>query len=259
MFFQTKKISYIVALSFLLTVNAQGESSSKLITEVISDEQFIEHHRCNKSFAYDVYIAGVHVGDFYRDVSWHHENNQLGAAVNASGNISILWLDSSYKQTSKMIWSSQKKHFITSTFNQKLTGIKAREMFATMSASGLTSSVNLDGEISQYESKASPLYDIDTLGAQIRVNLLKQQTHFTLYRQATDQVKKYIFEVVGIDKLPNTKWGEITAFKVKEVGEYSKMVLWFSPEVDYQMVQAQLDGFISPKLFLKKITHKCVD
>jgi len=223
----------------------------------LSAEEFMLRHQCTKHFDYDVYLAGAHVGHLQRVVRWQKSGSTLSAEVNAKGNIYLLWLESTYQQSSSMVWSPRNNYFITPTFTQKITGIRAREMHAVMSKNGQSSTVNLDDEVSYYKNENQPLYDIDTLGAQIRINLLQDKKAFVLYRQATDQIKKYDFKVVGNETIRHDKWGDLNTIKIKEVGEYSKMVLWFSPELDYQLVKAQLDAFISPMVFLTNFTEQC--
>ena len=226
-------------------------------TKSLSANDFMLRHLCQKSFEYDIYLAGAHVGHFQRVINWKNNNNELSAEVNSTGNIYFLWLESTYKQTSSMFWSPKHNYFITPNFTQKITGLRAREMSVLVSENGLSSTVKLDGEVSQYRSDTSPLYDIDTLGAQIRINLLQDKKAFILYRQATDQIKEYHFKVVGEEVIQHQRWGTLTVIKVREVGEYSKMVLWFSPKLDYQLVKAQLDAFISPMVFLSNFTQQC--
>ena len=238
-------------------IKQEVKSKDTLKSKKLSADEFMLRHQCAKYFYYDVYLAGAHVGHFQREIFWQNNDNIVIAEVNSVGNIHFLWLESTYQQSSSMVWSSKNNYFITPTFTQKITGIRAREMHAVMSKNGQSSTVNLDDEVSYYKNENQPLYDIDTLGAQIRINLLQDKKAFVLYRQATDQIKKYDFKVVANETIHHDKWGDLNTIKIKEVGEYSKMVLWFSSKLDYQLVKAQLDAFISPMVFLSDFNENC--
>lgn len=248
-------------LIFLLGINLLNISLAQKLQKDVSQqpassEEFISLHQCEKEFEYDVFLAGTNVGNFHRVIKWNNTDSKISADAISTGRISIFWLDSTYAQASSMLWLPEHNYFITPNFTQRITGIRAREMAAVTSDEGILSTVNLDGDINIYQNN-SPLYDIDTLGTQIRVNLIQNKKNFILYRQATDQIKKYHFIVAGKEVIHHKKWGELNVIKIKEVGEYNKMVLWFSPKLDYQLVKAKLDGFISPMIFLSKFATQC--
>jgi len=253
-----KKCILCLILFFNILHDSFAHSSPmEVLLPQLPIDEFISYHQCEKKFEYDVYLAGAHVGKFKRIIKWESNNNKISSEVNTSGKVNILWLDSTYKQTSAMIWLPQHNYFMTNSFTQKITGIRAREMDVVMSKNGLAATVELDNKINRYQNDNSPLYDIDTLGAQIRVNLLQGRKEFVLYRQATDQIKKYHFKVAGMETINHETWGDLNVIKIREVGEYSKMILWFSPKLDYQLVKAQLDAFISPLILLSQFSKQC--
>jgi hypothetical protein len=241
----------------LLNISFAQQLQKEVSQKSTSNEEFISHHQCEKKFEYAVFLAGANVGNYHRVIKWNDIDSKISAEVSSAGRISILWLNSTYAQTSSMLWLPQHNYFITPNFTQRITGIRAREMNAVTSNEGTLSTVNLDGEINIYQNNNNPLYDIDTLGAQIRINLLQNKQNFILYRQATDQIKKYHFIVADKEVINHKKWGELNVIKIKEVGKYNKMVLWFSPKLDYQLVKAQLDAFISPMIYLTNFIEKC--
>jgi hypothetical protein len=233
----------------------------------LNTKEFTKLHQCNKNFKYDIYLLGGKVGFLHRKIQWNNESNATNAMVESYGEVSFLWVNSTYQQQSNMQYSRQNNYFLTPSFSQKLTGFKAREMTANMSIDGLSSTVTLNTEVSHYQSKSEnterdketsiPLYDLDTLGAQIRLNILQGNTHFTLLRQASDKVERYKFEIAGNEMINHTDLGKLKAIKVIEAGEHKNTELWFSASHDYQLVKAQLDMMFSPTVLLSSFSIQC--
>ena len=247
----------LVGLTTQLHANVMGSLTAKTISDF---------HQCDKNFEYDVYFLGKKVGYLHRQIKWDNSKPEATKATVASyGEVTFLWLDSTYQQQSAMHYSPQYQHFLTPRFSQKLTGIKSREMVAEISDNGLSSRVTLDAKVSQYQQKNEEdnnkenhaLYDLDTLGAQIRLNLLQGNTRFNLSRQASKKVERYQFEVAEQEVIIHEKWGELTAIKVVEVGEHENIVLWFSSKHDHQLVKAELDMIFSPVVWLSHFSKQC--
>ena len=238
------------------------DASKKVNHNVISTEVFNTFHQCEKKFKYEVYFLQQNVGYLQRTTTWHPpkgiEGKELvGASINSSSEVSFLFLSSTYQQQSEMAYSFEKNAFLTSRFSQKLTGLQAREMGSIMSADGLSSTVTLDGEVFHHQNEKYPLYDLDTLGSQIRLNLLQEKKQFTLFRQGSDEIKPYHFEVVGLEVINHKVWGELTTIKVIEVGDHKGTSLWFSIKKDYQLVKAKLDLIFSPTVWLTHFEKNC--
>ena len=246
----------LVFCLFGFTAQIQASVISPFTTKAFSD-----FHQCDKTFEYDVYFLGGKVGYLHRKIMWDNSAAANKATVTSFGEVTFLWLDSSYQQQSAMYYSPQSNHFLTPSFSQKLTGLKSREMIAEMSDNGLSSTVTLDAEVSHYqhknENENNPLYDLDTLGAQIRLNLLQGKSRFTLFRQGSKKIERYQFEVTGQEIIVHEKWGEITTTKVVEVGEHENIVLWFSSQHDHQLVKAELDMIFSPVVWLSHFSKQC--
>jgi len=252
---QTLKVLSLMSYCLLLFIpKLQANAVNKL-----TDKAFIGFHQCDKKFEYDIYFLGSNVGYLHRTIKWHKNEAAARATVTSYGEVNFLWLDSSYQQQSTMQYSPQYKHFLTANFSQKLTGIKAREMQAEISDNGLSSTVTLNAEITHYQqqNENQPLYDLDTLGAQIRLNLLQGKNRFTLFRQASDKIKKYQFEVAEPEVINHKKWGPLTTIKVVEVGEHKNTVLWFSSKHDHQLIKAQLNMIFSPVVWLSNFSKQC--
>ncbi|WP_157442966.1 DUF3108 domain-containing protein [Colwellia piezophila] len=218
-------------------------------------------HQCQKTFEYDVHFFGGKVGYLHRTIKWDKISTVPQAAITSKAEVSFFWLDSTYNQKTTLQYSKQHKHFLTPGFSQKLSGLKNRTMTAKMSNNGLSSTVTLDDEVTHYpqkdENKDYPLYGIDTLGAQIRLNLLQDKKKFMLSRQASNRVDTYQFEVAGVEVIDHKKWGKLATIKVIEVGEHDSIVLWFSKNHDFQLVKAELDMIFSPVVWLTDFSMQC--
>jgi len=227
----------------------------------LTSKQFNVFHQCNKTFEYDIHLLGNNVGKLHRTIKWQNKMPSVNATVTSYGEVSFLWLDSTYQQTSTMQYSPKYQHFLTPSFSQQVIGFRAREMTAIMSEDGLSSMVTLDDEVYHYKSKHNkhPLYDLDTLGAQLRLNLLQGKNRFALFRQASKKIESYQFEVTGQEIINHPNWGQLNTIKVIEVGKHKSTVLWFSSKHDHQLVKAQLDLIFSPTVWLTYFNKQCVE
>jgi hypothetical protein len=253
------KLTNLTTLSFLLLAFTAPLQAKVLNT--LTTEAFSALHQCDKNFKYDIYFFDQNVGYLHRTIKWDSSDTATKATVVSYGEVTFLWLDSTYQQQSSMQYSPLYNHFLTPSFSQKLTGIKSREMKADISIDGLSSTVTLNNDMSHYQQKyeknKQALYDIDTLGAQIRLNLLQGKTEFTLSRQASSKIESYQFEVAGDEEIIHEKWGKLTAIKVIEVGEHENIVLWFSTKHDHQLIKAELDMIFSPVVWLSHFSQQC--
>jgi len=236
-------------------------NSLNQLEQELSPEVFTSLHQCTKNFEYDIHLLGNNVGKLNRTVKWHKGVSPAKATVTSYGEVSFLWLNSTYQQTSTTQYSPQYQYFLTPSFSQKVVGFRAREMTAIIADDGLSSTVTLDDELYHYQNKGKnnkhPLYDLDTLGAQIRLNLLQGEKRFTLFRQASKKIEAYQFEVAGNEVINHEKWGQLNTIKVIEVGKQKSTVLWFSSKHDHQLVKAQLDLIFSPLVWLVNFTKEC--
>ena len=254
---------FVFMPSSLANTNKLSKGLSKELNKKLSPEVFDALHQCHKTFEYDIYLLKNKVGNLHRTIKWHKNEYPAKARVTSHGKVSFLWLNSTYEQSSTMQYSPKLQYFLTPSFSQKIIGFKAREMTALISDDGLSSRVTLDNEDYNYhyekkdKDAALALYDLDTLGAQIRLNLLQGKTHFTLLRQASNKIDSYQFEVTGHEVINHKVWGQFNTIKVIEVGNHKNTVLWFSSKHDHQLVKAQLDLIFSPTVWLTHYKKDC--
>ena len=255
----------LLPLVFLLSFLCSSALSAQNLTEYLptkvdvnysslNTRQFKQLFQCNKTYKYKITIGGINVGILKRTIQWHDNE----ARVTSTGKAKILGIGSNYKQVSLLHWSPKYDRFYTDSFSQTIKGLDAREMVAKMTSNGTLSSVVLNDETTQYENIKAPLYDLDTLGEQLRLELIKGTKNISLFRQASEKIKHYHFKVVGKETITIEPWGQIEAIRVNEVGDYDNTVLWFSPLHDFQLVKAKLDGFISPTVVLNEFNKQCI-
>lgn len=208
---------------------------------------------CKKSFVYEIYLSGLHVGYLKREVL-----QQEGRfTANTRSRISILGLSSDYQQQSELHWSATENRFLSDYFSQQMSGIKTRQLETLFLNNGKQTIVNLNGEISKYKNDKGPLLDIDAFGAQIRQNVKTGKQKFTLYRQGSEEIKSYTFVQTGKEKIKSKYWGEVNAVRLKETGKYKGTQLWYSPEHDFQLIKATFSDFISPTVYLSEMEISC--
>jgi len=257
----------ILSYSLLICIFVFSQSLQANTATPLTPEEFNNYHQCDKSFEYDVYLLGSKVGYLHRKIKWGHRTDVINATVTSYSEIVFLWLKSTYQQKSTMEYAPQYQYFLTPHFTQKMTGIKTRAMSANMSHDGISSTVTLNNKVFHYQnsqksshknfSENLSLYDIDTLGTQMRLNLLRGETKFTLFRQASSKIEGYQFEVAGREVINHETWGPLTAIKVIEVGEHTATILWFSPNHDHQLIKAKLDMIFSPTVWLSAFNKEC--
>lgn len=213
----------------------------------------IVDHQCEKSFSYDIYLHGLLIGHLTRQVSW--QDNQ--ARIQTSSEVDILGIGASYQQLTDLYWSVEQKQFLTRAFSQKVVGVKSRDVVATFSPDGRQASVSLNGEVTKYSNKEHALLDLDTLGTQIRLNIINGLTRFQLFRQAYQKVIAYQFQITAKEELDLPRWGKLEVIRLDEVADHEGTTLWFSPKLDHQLVKAKFNLLINPTVYLSAYKIDC--
>ena len=142
-----------------------------------------------------------------------------------------------FYQTSSAYYEQQNNRYLTDGFYQVMTGFRNREMVVSMTNNGLSTRVELNGEITQYHSNTYPLQDMDTITTQLQTNVRQGKTHFYTLRQATDEMELFEYQVTGTEILSTRYFGDIEAIKVVEIQD-NNVTFWFAPSLDYLMIKA---------------------
>ena len=210
-------------------------------------------HQCHKSFSYDIYLHGLLIGHLTRQVSWQDDQ----ARIQTSSEVDILGIGASYQQLTDLYWSEANKQFLTRAYSQKVVGIENRDVVATFSSDGRQATVNLNGKMTKYSNPKHALLDLDTLSAQIRLNIINGLTKFQLFRQAYNQVIAYQFQITAKEQIDLPRWGKIEVIRLDEISDHKGTTLWFSPKLDYQLVKAKFTLLIDPTVYLSAYKIDC--
>lgn len=208
---------------------------------------------CKKIFQYDIYLSFLKMGYLQRTVNW---KGQQGS-VKTKSRVDVFGIGTTYQQLTHFYWAEEQQSFLTKDYQQTMTGFKSRTILAKFIENGTKSTVILNEEKTRFDNKGKHLFDLDTLGAQIRFNVMNDIKKFTLSRQASDEIQVYQFEIVGAEILKTKKWGEIDSIQVKQTGQSEDIVLWFAPTLDYQMVKVKNSGLMSSSAHLIAMEIDC--
>ncbi|KLV09326.1 hypothetical protein ABT56_01340 [Photobacterium aquae] len=191
-------------------------------------------HQCNKTFNYQLYFNNLKIGQFTRTLNWKDSQ----ANINSYSTVNVLATKTRFRQQSIIYWSAQQQSFLTKSFKRDINGLLGGSTQATFSNHGLQSEVSVDGTKNSYTSNKQPLLDADAIGSQIRLMLIEGKTQFNFKMQDTDEVNHYYFQVKGKETI-NSNFGKIRTIRVEQIKKNDrKFVMWFSPDIDYQLVRA---------------------
>ncbi len=202
--------------------------------------------QCQVNNHYRSYLGGIEVGDFQRQVNYN--GKQL--LLSSSSKITILGLATDFKQTTQALHNPQ-QGIITESFNQEITGFKARKLKVKINNQDFSSLLSNDNESINYQHSA-PIRDADTIVLEV-ARLVKQgMSEFELTRQASDGIETYHYQVQGREVL-NINDQRFEAIKVKQQGK-EQVSFWFEPSHHYRMLKARyhhwlLDGTIELQTF----------
>ena len=163
------------------------------------------------------------------------QDNQ--AQINSYSNIEVLATKTRFNQQSQVFWSEEQQSFLSKGFRREVKGLLGGKTEVSFTGDGSASKVTVDGKVSSFSSDNLPLLDADAIGSQMRLGLIEGKTHFEYNLQDTDDVNRYYFQVKGKERI-NTNFGNVDTIRVEQVRKSDrKLVMWFSPEVDYQLVR----------------------
>ncbi|XBJ50225.1 hypothetical protein ABIS04_08875 [Shewanella sp. H8] len=195
--------------------------------------------KCLKTFNYSIYLSGLHTGKMTRIEKWQGKS----AIITSKSEASILGIGTQYQQRSEVSWSNITNEWLTDNFHQQVSGFRSRDMHVTVANNGLESRVDLDGDITAYQSKSIPLRDVDTLAIQIREYLILGRQQFALVRQASDALEPYQYYVKSAVTATIPPWGEMQLIPVEQTGA-DEVTYFFAPSMNFQLVKAHYHGFI---------------
>ncbi|QUJ68467.1 DUF3108 domain-containing protein [Photobacterium sp. GJ3] len=195
-----------------------------------------EWHQCVKTLTYDLYYGSHKIGFFERKLSW--ENNQT-VDIRSRSRLSAIVAKTNFEQHTRVVWSDVQNSFLTQSFNRSITGLLDGETRAQFNQDGTHSEIVNDGEKMKFDSADLPLLDVEAVASQMRLNLIQGKKTFDFKMQESDDVSHYYFRVAGEEKL-NTNYGTVNTVRVEQIKKPDRQVhLWFSPDLDYQLVRGR--------------------
>ncbi|KHT63381.1 hypothetical protein RJ45_13460 [Photobacterium gaetbulicola] len=191
-------------------------------------------HQCTKTLTYQLFFNNLKIGQMTRVLRWQNKQAQ----INSYSNIEVLATKTRFNQQSQVYWSEQQQSFLSKGFRREVNGLLGGKSDVSFSKDGTSSKVNVDGKVSSFSSDSLPLLDVDAIGSQMRLGLIEGKARFEYKLQDTDDVNRYHFQVMGKERL-NSNFGSINTIRVEQIKKNDrKLVMWFSPDVDYQLVRA---------------------
>ena len=223
----------------LLSVSAMAAATGS--TEVTQQTQSHaayafpnKFHQCKKTLNYNVYFKGSKIGNYQRRIVWN--GNQ--ADIYTTAEADVLITKSKMNMHSKLHWSDELQRFQTDSFQRNIRGLMAGSVSATFSKDGRSSTVIEDGKTQKYTEDLMPIIDGDTIGSQMRLDLIEGKKNFDFIMQNSDETSHYYFTVAGTETI-DTNFGKIKAIRVNQTRKSDRQLsLWFAPSLDYQLVKA---------------------
>ncbi|EOB1204905.1 DUF3108 domain-containing protein [Photobacterium damselae] len=228
------KLAFYFLLSLFVLPSVAHASSGIQSTSAITP--FSQYHQCDKRLNYDVYFHGQRIGNYNRHIQWQ---DAFKATVTTTGKANVLLTKSTLNMTSHLYWSDKKQQFVSQGYERKIKGLLSGKVTAQFLRDGEQSKLVVDKTQLQFASKdLTPILDGDAIGAQMRYLILKGEKSFEFNFQDTDEVNHYYFIVKG-EEMINTRFGKLKAIRVEQTRKKDrKLVLWFAPSIDYQLVRA---------------------
>ena len=191
-------------------------------------------HQCTKTLTYQLFFNNLKIGQMTRVLRWQDKQAQ----INSYSNIEVLATKTRFNQQSQVFWSEEQQSFLSKGFRREVKGLLGGKTEVSFNGDGSSSKVTVDGNVSSFTSDSLPLLDADAIGSQMRLSLIEGKTQFEYNLQDTDDVNRYYFQVKGRERI-NSNFGSVNTIRVEQVRKSDrKFVMWFSPDVDYQLVRA---------------------
>ncbi|MEC6796747.1 DUF3108 domain-containing protein [Photobacterium sp. S4TG1] len=193
-----------------------------------------KNNQCNKTLNYKVFFEGHDIGNYQRNLVW----NGTQADIYTKSTVNVLITTAKLNQHSKLHWSPQRHSFVTDSFERHIKGLMTGKVSATFTDNGTKSTVIEDGKSHQFSESLLPILDGDTIGAQMRLDIMQGKKSFDFILQNSDDTSHYYFKVIGEETIA-TNFGNLKAIRVDQIKKNDrKLSLWFAPSIDYQLVRA---------------------
>ena len=217
------KINYLSISFVLFFANMFSVAVAAPLTDLTSDKQ---------RYVYDVFYKKVSVGTMTREFNF--QNGHVTGKTTAD--LSFLFYKMKGYQLSDMYWDEASMSFLSKSFIYKETGSHKEDTKATFFDNGHQSKITAKGKSKSFK-KEGVIVDFHAIGMQMSEGIRRGETQFDFYMQTTEKVKHYYFEVKGKETI-ETKLGKFETYRLEQTRKNNRtLIIWFAPEVDYQMVQ----------------------
>lgn len=226
--------SLVSIFSSIINANASTLATPSSIDKPVTQLFPNKNNQCNKTLKYKVFFEGHHIGDYERNLVWDgtHANIYTNSAV------SVLITKAKLNQHSKLHWSQQRQSFVTDSFQRNIKGLMTGKVSAIFTDDGAQSTVTEDGKTHQFSESLLPILDGDTIGTQMRLDIMQGKKNFDFILQNSDDTSHYYFKVVGEETIA-TNFGDLKTIRVDQIKKSDRQLsLWFAPSIDYQLVRA---------------------
>ncbi len=189
---------------------------------------------CEKTLGYDIFYGRQLIGSMERHLMWQG----LLADIHSTGELSVAFFKGNGEQNTRIYWSTQQRKFLTKQFSRQVRGFNTSSTEAKFSPDGKVSTVTHQGKQSEYKETEGPIVDVEALVSQMRQHLISGDNKFDFRLQQPKKISHYYFAVQSTEKL-STHFGKLNTVKVVQTNKTDRqLILWFSPELDYQLVKA---------------------
>lgn len=193
-----------------------------------------KNNQCNKTLNYKIFFEGHDIGNYQRNIVW----DGTQANIYTKSIVNVLITKAKLNQHSKLHWSSQRQSFVTDSFERTIKGLMTGKVSASFTNNGAKSTVIEDGKSHQFSETSLPILDGDTIGTQMRLDIMQGKKNFDFILQNSDDISHYYFKVIGEETIA-TNFGDLKTIRVDQVKKKDRQLsLWFAPSIDYQLVRA---------------------
>lgn len=193
----------------------------------------LDFAQSEQRYLYDISYKSIPVGKIIREL--RSEGRRV--TVNTTAELSFLFYHFGGNQLTELSWDDGSQQFLTEKFTRNNVGFTTVSMQAEFFKQGHQTRILRDGVVNEFANDRDKIVDFNAIGLQISQGLQSGKTHFEFYMQTSDSVAHYFFAVTGKEVI-STKFGPFSTYRLEQTGRNDrKLIAWFAPEMNYQMVK----------------------
>lgn len=193
----------------------------------------LDFAQSEQRYLYDISYKSIPVGKIIREL--RSEGRRV--TVNTTAELSFLFYHFGGNQLTELYWDDGSQQFLTEKFTRHNVGFTTVSMHAEFFKAGHQTRIMRDEMVNEFTNETEKIVDFNAIGLQISQGLQSGKTHFEFYMQTSDSVAHYFFEVTGKEVI-STKFGQFSTYRLEQTRKRDrKLIAWFAPEMNYQMVK----------------------